>query len=602
MYLRKIRRKKDGKDHVYWALVESVRTGSRVRQRTVCYLGDMDEEEARPLGRMARDFDAPPSGTRDLFEKALLHTVEILPERVRTERVRDFGDAFAGLALWRHLGLDVFFAERQRAGRESVAWATMIAYSAVARFCEASSELAVAESFTDRSALADLLGFDPMRVNEDRLYRTLDAAVTHKEALAAHLRRMYQGLFSVRYDLVLYDLTSVYFEGKMAGNAEAQLGYSRDGRPDCKQVVVGLVVTREGLPLDYEVFAGNRNDVTTLREVVQKIESKLGQAERIWVSDRGLASEANLAWLRQRGGLYLVGTPKGMLKRFERQMLEGSWREVREGLEVQFATTPEHALETFVLCRSADRRQKELAMVGRFAARIEAGLEKLRKACERPRRRLKDPVTAGRRLGALLKTNSRAAALFDVDIQQGADGRLSVRWKRKAATGESWAERTAGHYVLRTNVATQLTPEELWRAYTTLTQAEEAFRQLKSGLGVRPVYHYKPERVHGHLFICFLALVMLKTFEMELDRRGLGRSPHKVLAELRTLRSMDVILPTSDGRELRRRIVSDPEPALRILLRRMAWRTPKRLAGRANVVEKTAPHLRKTQQIADLVT
>ena len=207
---------------------------------------------------------------------------------------------------------------------------------------------------------------------------------------------------------------------------------------------------------------------------------------------------------------------------------------------------------------------------------------------------------AGRRLGALLKTNSRAGALFDIRVEQTGDGRLSVEWKRKAATGESWAERSAGHYVLRTNVTAQLAPEELWRAYTMLTQAEEAFRQLKSGLGVRPVYHRKPGRVHGHLFICFLALVMLKTFEMELERRGLGRSPHKVLAELRTLRSMDVILPTTDGRELHRRIVSEPEPALRILLRRMAWRPPKRLAGRANVVENTGPDLLKSQQIVRL--
>jgi transposase len=597
VYLRKIRRKKDGKDHVYWALVESVRTGSRVRQRTVCYLGDVDEEETRPLGRMARGLDGAPCATRDLFEEALPRTVEVVADRVRTERIRDFGDAFAGLSLWRHLGLDAFFAERQGPGRESVAWPAMIAYAAVARFCEASSDLAVAESFTDRSALADLLGFDPMRVNDDRLYRTLDAAVGHKEALAAHLRRAYAGLFAVRYDLLLYDLTSVYFEGKMEGNAEAQHGHSRDGRPDCKQVVVGLVVTREGLPLDYEVFAGNRNDMTTLREVVEAVEGKLGRAERIWVSDRGLASEANLAWLRGRGDLYLVGTPKAMLKRFERQMLEGSWREVREGLDVQFAQAPDGAGETFVLCRSADRRQKELAMVGRFAGRIEAGLEKLRKACEGTRPRLKDPVVAGRRLGALLKTNSRVAALFDIRVEQAARGRLAVQWKRKAPTGESWAERSAGHYVLRTNVVVQLTPEELWRAYTLLTQAEEAFRQYKSGLDVRPIYHHKPGRVHGHLFICFLALVMLKTFEMELERRGLGRSPHKVLAELRTLRSMDVILPTTDGRELRRRIVSEPEPALRILLQRMAWRAPKRLAGRANVVEKMAPDLQKPQQI-----
>lgn len=596
MYLRKFRRTKDGKHHVYWGLVESIRAGGRTRQRVVCYLGDLEEERREAFGELARRVEGRSESPPDMFAPAErrrpARTIEIDPERVAVERVRDFGDAFAGLALWRQLGLDRFFGERIERGREAVDWPTMIAYEAVARFCSgAGGELAVAEGFTDRSALCDLLGVDPGRINKDRLYRTLDEALRHKDALCEHLKKSYSDLFGIEYDLLLYDLTSTFFEGGQAANPQAARGYSRDGRPDCKQVVIALVVTREGLPLTYEVFDGNRADVTTVREIIGSVEARFGRAGRVWVMDRGMSSRENLDWMRARGALYLIGTPKSMLQKFEKELTETGWREAREGVEVKLVRAPDNALETFVLCRSAGRRDKELAMIGRFAQRIEEGLAKIQEACRREARPLRDRLELGKRLGALMSANTRAARLFDVrveEIEAAQGGGLRLSWTRRQGDGQSWAERSAGHYLLRTNLDGELSADELWKAYINLTQVEEAFRKLKTDLGLRPVHHQKEDRVQAHIFICFLALAMLKTFEMNLERWGLGRSPMKVLGELRAWRSMDVVLPTTDGPALRRRLVAKPEPALKILLQRMGLRPPKLTQTPPSVV-KTLP-------------
>lgn len=592
MYLRKFRRAKDGKIHFYWGLVESVRVGCKTRQRVVCYLGDLEEAGAEAYEELARRLEKRPEPPPDFFDppaRVCRERVEIFPDQVSVERVRDFGDAFVGLGLWRALGLERFFRERIEPGREAVDWATMIAYEAVGRFCDgAGSELAISESFTDRSALCDLLGIDPARINKDRLYRTLDEALEHKDALSKHLQESYRDLFGIEYDLLLYDLTSTYFEGEAANNPKARRGYSRDGRSDCKQVVIALVVTREGLPLTHEVFDGNRVDVTTVREIVQSVEKKFGRAGRVWVMDRGMSSEENLEWMRQRGALYLIGTPKGLLREFEKELLEENWKQVREGLEVKLVRSAENAEEMFVLCRSEERREKEMAMIRRFAERIEEGLKKLQEACRREKRALRDRLELGKRLGSLMSANTRASRLFTVNVEETEKGHLQLNWTRRAPNGESWAERSAGHYLLRTNLREELSPEELWKAYINLTQIEEAFRRLKTDLGLRPVYHQKENRVQAHIFICFLALALLKSFELGLEQSGLGRSPIKVLSELRAWRSMDILLPTTDGRTLRRRLIARPEPALKILLQRMGLRTPKRIHSDPLVV-KTLP-------------
>jgi len=312
-------------------------------------------------------------------------------ERVRAERPRDFGGAWLGLQLLEKLGLTGFLQKVLPEGREDVAWWAMALVLVLCRLCDPSSELRIAEHLYERSALPDLLGIPADKVNDDRLYRALDRLLPHKEALEVLLRERLGELFDLEYDLLLYDATSTYFEGAAQANPQAQRGYSRDHRPDCKQVCIGLVVTRCGVPLGYEVFAGNRNDATTVQEIVQRIEVRYGQADRIWVMDRGMVSEENLAYLRECGRRYILGTPRSQLRQFERELLEQDWAVIREGLEVKLCPSPD-ATETFVLCRSADRREKERAIHESFAARIESGLVRMAQACQARRQDRKSVV------------------------------------------------------------------------------------------------------------------------------------------------------------------------------------------------------------------
>ena len=330
MYLRPIYRKKDGKRHAYWALMESVRTERGPRSRVVAYLGMLPEAERRAVADAAQGKRAVQPG---LFEEGAAW-VEVDASRVRVERLREFGGPWLGLELLRQVGLDAFLSETLPCGREEISWAAMAQVLVLSRLCDASSELHIAEHFYEQSAMADLLGIPAHKVNEDRLYRALDQLLPYKEALERHLKERLGTLFGLEYDLLLYDVTSTYFEGEASGNSLARRGYSRDGRPDCKQVCIGLVVSRCGMPLGYEVFAGNRHDSTTLEEIVETMERRYGRSNRIWVMDRGMASEEHIEFLQKHGRRYLVGTPKSALKQFERELLEEGWGEVREGLEV----------------------------------------------------------------------------------------------------------------------------------------------------------------------------------------------------------------------------------------------------------------------------
>ena len=327
------------------------------------------------------------------------------------------------------------------------------------------------------------------KVNEDRLYRSLDRLLPHKEELEKHLKNRLGELFDLDYDLLLYDVTSTYFEGEAKRNELAQRGYSRDHRPDCKQVNIALVVSREGMPLGYQLFTGNRNDGTTLEEIVERIERLYGRANRIWVLDRGMVSEENVRFLKEAKRRYIVRTPKGMLKRFEGELRAKDWNQVREGLEVRLCPAP-GGEEVFLLCRSAHRKEKEQAMHERFAKRIEEGLEKIVASCGK-RKQL--PAAVGQRVGRLLGKNSRAAGAFEVKIDPDTDGFAKCQWKRIDRWRE-WARLSEGCYVLRSNV-TDWSPEELWRAYMQLTEAEAAFRIQKTDLQLRPIWHQKQERV-----------------------------------------------------------------------------------------------------------
>jgi hypothetical protein len=369
LYLRHSVRRNNGRSHTYWRLVRSVRRGGKVVQETVAQLGELDTDGRAHARLLAQQITGGDQQPRELFEAAASaeQRIAVRLDRVCIERARWCGGVWLGWKLWRALKLDELCAELMPLGREAIPWAQMAAVLVIARLTEPASELHIAEDWYRKSALEDLLGLPSERVNDQRLYRALDRLLAHKQALEQHLRRRLGELFALQYDLLLYDVTSPYFEGLAERNPLAQRGYSRDHRPDCKQVCIALVVTRAGMPVGYEVFAGNRTDVTTVAEIVEQMEERYGLAQRIWVTDRGMTSAENLAWLQQTGRRYLLGTAKSELRKWARAIAAAhDWQSVREGVEAKLCAGPD-GKETFVLCRSVERREKEQAMHARFA-------------------------------------------------------------------------------------------------------------------------------------------------------------------------------------------------------------------------------------------
>ncbi len=566
MFIRPCYRRKNGKRHAYWALMESYRTERGPRQRVVAYLGQLDEPQRLGVKQAAEGTQG--SRQKRLFDDVRPQWVEVDAKRVRVENRRDFGGPWLGLELIDQLGLKDFLDRTIPAGREEISWSLMALVLVLCRLCEPSSELHIAEHFYAQSALPDLLGIPPEKINDQRLYRALDALLPHKEALEVFLKDRLGELFGLEYDLLLYDVTSTYFEGQAEANPLAKRGYSRDHRPDCKQVCIGLVVSKCGMPLGYEVFAGNRVDVTTLQEIVQTMERRYGRADRIWVGDRGMVSADNIAFLKQSGRQYIVGTPKSMLKQFERELLCEDWHTIRDGLEVKLCPSPDGD-ETFVLCRSRDRREKEKAMHGRFEQRIEEGLRRIEASCQKQRL---EPVVVAQRLGRLMGQNSRAAGLFHTEVKTAADGRAALAWK-KIDTWRDWAALSEGCYLLRSNVK-DWSDEDLWKAYIQLTEAEAAFRIHKSDLMLRPIWHQKEERVLAHILVCFLAYVLWKTLSQRCQRAGLGHEPRRVFEELGKIQLVDVILPTRQGTEIRRCCVTQPTDHQAILLMHLKINLP----------------------------
>jgi len=575
MYLRHATIRKDGKVHRYWRLVRSVRVGRRVVQQTVAHLCELDERgriEARALAR--RLIGAPEQ--QQLFDDGSAHrTVGVRLKGIRIERSRQFGDVYLALALWRGMGLEDLCERLLPVGKERVAWAKIAVVLVAARFCEPSSELHIAEDWYRRTALCDLLQLGDEVVNKDRLYRGLDHLLAHKAALEAHLSQRCGELFSVQNEVLLYDVTSTYFEGLAEANPQAQRGYSRDHRPDCKQVCIALVVTFDGFPLGYEVFAGNTHDSKTLQTIVATMEARHGVLGRVWITDRGMASAVNLAWLRDTGRRYIIGAPKSELKKFGVELARADgWRTVHEGVEVKLACHPETD-ETVILCRSADRRSKERAMHDKFSRRIEAALERLCARIARSKKRL-DPTKVNRQIGRVLQQNQRAAARFAIALEPDdcpAGFRLAVTCN---AAFDDWAALSEGAYLLRSNI-TDWSDQRLWKAYIQLTQAEAAFRIQKDQLQVRPIWHQREDRVQAHILVCFLAFVLWKCLEMWQQRAGLGNSPRTILQELARIQSHDVVLPTATHGQIRLRCVTQPDAAQAILLDRLGIVLPKRM-------------------------
>jgi transposase len=588
MYLRHKIRKKDGKVHRYWSLVRSVRVGRRVIQQTVAHLGELDERGRIEARALARHLIGVPEQAQLFDDGTAGETAAVRLKSLRIERSRQFGDVYLALALWRGVGLEELCERLLPAGQERVSWAKMAAVLVTARFCEPSSELHIAEDWYRRTALCDLLQLGDEEVNKDRLYRGLDHLLVHKAALEAHLSRRCGELFAIENEVLLYDVTSTYFEGLAESNPQAQRGYSRDHRPDCKQVCIALVVTFDGFPLGYEVFAGNTNDSRTLQTIVATMEARHGVVGRVWITDRGMASSKNLAWLRDTGRRYIIGAPKSDLKKFSAELAAATgWRSVQEGVEVKLARDPASA-ETVILCRSADRRSKERAMHDRFSQRITAALDRLAARIARSKKRL-EPAPLNRQIGRLLQRNQRAAARFAIALEpDGCPAGLRLQVACNDAF-DDWAALSEGAYLLRSNIA-DWSDQQLWKAYIQLTQAEAAFRIQKDQLNVRPIWHQREDRVQAHILVCFLAFVLWKSLEMWQQRAGLGNSPRTILEELTRIQSHDVVLPTATHGQIHLRCVTQPDPAQAALLDRLGIVLPKRM----RITEREAPRLAAT--------
>jgi transposase len=571
MYLRRCHRAKDGKRHAYWALVKSVRTAQGPRQEVVAYLGDLDE--AGRLGvQQAANPDDSAARQREMFDAPPARHVAVDVSGIVVEGMRKFGGPWLALQLIGKLGFPRELERLMPAGRADVPWSIMALVLVICRLCEPSGELRIAEHLYERSAMPDLLGVGAQKINDDRLYRALDELLPHKAALERHLKQRLGELFNLRYDLLLYDVTSTYFEGQCHGNEQAQRGYSRDSRGDCKQVCIGLVVSRCGMPLGYELFAGNKADVTTVQEIVTTMEQRYGKARRVWVMDRGMVSAANIAFLKEGGRRYIMGTHKTLMRKYEKQLRAPDWSLVHEGLEVKLCADPDGGTETFILCRSAARREKEKAMHEKFERRIEAGLAALAKLAEK---RALTAVQLAQRVGRLLGQNTRAAGAFQTEVTCDAQGQAGLQWE-KIEAWRSWARLSEGCYLLRSNVSDWTAPE-LWRAYMQLTEAEAAFRIHKSDLSLRPIWHQKKERVQAHVLVCFLAYVLWKTLGQMCKAAGLGDEPRKVFDEIAAIQTVDVILPTRCGRTIRKRCVGKPTEHQAILLHKLGLTLPRSL-------------------------
>jgi len=586
MFLKRLQRRKNGKGHTYWALVESIRTAKGSRHRVVAYLGELKKSQKNGWAQLCRRLNGRQRPEPSLFDPPHYddptddEPVLVKLKGVRLQRLRDFGDVWLALGLWRLLGLDRLLSRLMPSGREEVSWEQVAAILTIARFCQPSSELHIADTWYRRTALEDLLGVSVEQVHHRRLYAGLDQLLAHKEAIEKHLKERLGDLFDLDYDLLLYDVTSTYFEGECKANPMAKRGYSRDSRPDCLQVCIGLVVTTDGIPLGYEVFDGNTSDSKTVETIVQAMQAKYGRANRIWVMDRGMVSEDNLKFLRQRGGSYIVGTPKAMLRRFQQYLSDKEWHEVQAGVEVKLVPGPDGD-ETFILARSADRRAKEKAMHQRFLDRMENGLAKLQTSIESGR--LKDEAAGQRRLGRLQERYWRAAGAFEVKIKRlskrNGKARLSINWKRRQSWSE-WAALSEGCYLLRTNL-TETDPATLWKRYIQLTEAEWAFRIEKDELEIRPIWHQKDDRVLAHILLCFLGYVLWKALAQWMSRAGLGDAPRTLLEEFAKIKSGDVVLPAemADGsrRTIHLRCVTTPDEAQKVLLNRLGLTLPQRL-------------------------
>jgi len=589
MFLRPHSRNKDGKDHQYWSLVETVRTPDGPRQKTLCYLGELNSSAQARWLRTVEVFNEQGEAQQlKLFPSEVEppaddpQVARVLLNRVRLERTRQFGACFLGLELWKRLELDRFFERTVDGESADVPWSRVAALLAINRLCAPGSELAIEQRWYPSTALDDLLEIEDGKINDTRLYRCLDRILPHKTKLERHLKERYGALFGAEFDVLLYDLTSTYVEGVAERNPMVRRGYSRDHRPDCEQLVIALIVNNEGFPFSYETFDGNRTDVSTMETILRMVERKYGKARRIWVFDRGIVSEENLQAIRKRGGQYLTGTPRSQMKKFEAELLKDDWTRVRPEVEVRKVDIPQGE-ETYILCRTAGRKEKEKAIRSRFSNSMEKALKALEKSIATGR--LKDRNKMERRLGKIQARHPQVNDLYDVALRETAEG-VRLLWQIKEDR-KNWRESREGAYLLRTNLQAE-TAEQLWSKYMQLTEAEASFRALKSELSIRPLFHQLEPRVKAHVVVAFLGYALWITLKHMLKRRpaivptpserGVDNvepiSPMRAIALLSTLQSADIVLPTTDGREIRLRRITEPTPEQKSLLRQLGVALP----------------------------
>jgi transposase len=562
MFLREHSRLKDGKEHGYWSLVETLRTADGPRQRTLCYLGELNGSAHARWQKTVEVFNEQGETTQLKLFPSEVETPDdpniarVLVKKVRVERTRRFGDCYLGLELWKQLGLAEFLAGHLDVDDADVPWSRIAAVLAINRLCDPGSELAVEQHWYPSTALDDLLHIAKGKINDTRLYRCLDRLLPLKTKIEQHLKQRFGELFQAEFDVLLYDLTSTYVEGAAEANPMMRRGYSRDHRPDCEQLVLALIVNQDGFPFSYELFDGNRADVSTVEAILRTIERKHGKARRVWIFDRGVVSEENLVAIRKRGGQYLVGTPRSQLKQFEQELFKDDFEKIRPEVAVKQILIP-GGEETYILCRTAGRKEKEKAIRSRFVAKIEKALAGLEKRIAEGKLKNRDKMLL--RLGRIQASHPQVADLYEMAVKDSNEGPRLV-WRQKPEQ-QQWLEAREGAYLLRTNLTVN-GAADLWKKYMQLTEVEAAFRTLKSELAIRPLFHQLEKRVKAHVLV---------------ERSGSEYSPAQALKRLAEIRSVDIVLPTVEGREIWLRRIAKLDEEQQSILHQLQLQLPQRL-------------------------
>jgi transposase len=573
MFLRATTRLKDGKEHRYWSVVENRRVGRRkVVQQTLLYLGEINDAQHAQWTRSIEALDGERTSQVSLFPSdrpvpdGVEDAVQIRLKELVIQSPRQWGGCWLALELWEQLELDTFWEQRLGVSRKGTNWLTILKSLVAYQLLDAGSEWRLHRIWFEHSALRDLLGMSIQTIEKNTLYRCLDRLVKHKDALTEHLVARWKALFNPSFDVLLYDLTSTYFESDppFPEESKRRFGYSRDKRPDCVQVVIALVVTPEGFPLSYEVLPGNTADKTTLRDALKHIEARYGKARRIWVMDRGIPTEEVLAEMRAANVSYLVGTPKGRLTRLERQFLELPWEKVRDQVEVKLL---QQDGELLVLARSKDRTAKERAMRKRKLKTLWKRLYELKQQAL-----TRDALQ--RKIGAAQKDAGRVAALVMISLPDGAGSaevkEFSFSLDRKKF--RKWIRRE-GHYLLRSNIEQDKAPQ-LWQMYIQLTNVESAFRTLKGDLAIRPIFHQLDSRIEAHIFVAFLAYCLHVTLNQRARAVAAGLTPRSILEQMKQLQMVDLVAPTADGRWLYMSRFTQPNKAQALLLSQLRLTLP----------------------------